>query len=271
MSRKPIANPLLDVDGDFDPVNLVNPYAYVTGGGGPFDPLSITGCVLWLKADGTVYNTGTTQATNGQSVDTWVDASTASNNATGFGAIKPTFRTNILNGKPVLETNGTHGYMTGNLSITGTTLTAFVVSTTGSTGSAYGRLLALENASGGDFAATDACAAITLNGSQLITTFRNSNIPGNIATTDGVHFVATATYNGTNGLLRKNGTGEVSMSSSGSFAITKYGISAKTDGSSLAGALQLAEILVYNTALSTGDREAVEDYLGTKYGITITH
>lgn len=88
---------------------------------------------------------------------------------------------------------------------------------------------------------------------------------------NGVHFVATATYNGTNGLLRKNGTGEVSMSSSGSFAITKYGISAKTDGSSLAGAFQFAEILVYSTALSTGDREAVENYLGAKYGITITH
>lgn len=236
-----------------------------------FNPLSIPGCVLWLKADGDVYNTGTTQATDGQSVSTWADASGAGNNATGFGAIKPTFKTNILNGKPILETNGTHGYMTGVMSITGTTLTVFVVSTTGSTGSAYGRLLALENASGGDFAATDACAAITLNGSQQITTFRNSNIPGNVSTTDGVHFVATATYNGTNGLLRKNGTGEVSMSSSGSFAITKYGISAKTDGSSLAGALQLAEVLVYNTALGTTAREYVENGLGAKWGITITH
>jgi len=27
--------------------------------------------VLWLKADGNVYNTGTTQATSGQTVDKW--------------------------------------------------------------------------------------------------------------------------------------------------------------------------------------------------------
>ena len=42
--------------------------AFLAAVSGKFCPLSISGCVLWLKADGDVYNTGTTQATNGQTV-----------------------------------------------------------------------------------------------------------------------------------------------------------------------------------------------------------
>ena len=37
------------------------------------------------------------------------------------------------------------------------------------------------------------------------------------------------------------------------------------------GKVDIAEVLFYNSVLSTGDRQAVEDYLGIKYGITITH
>jgi hypothetical protein len=271
VSRKPIANPLLDNDGYIDPVNLINPYAYAAAGGS-FDPLSITGCVLWLKADGDVYNTGTTQATDGQDVATWVDASGSGNDATGYGAVKPKFETNELNGKPVVATNGSHAYLKGSISLTGTTLTAFIVTTTGSAGSSFTHLLDLANASGGQYASTDACSAFVTIGAQTLSTARNSNPPfPPHSVTDGVHFVGTTQYTGSNAEVRLNGGTAKTASSSGSFAITQYSISADPSGSSLGGPCEFAEILVYDSALGTTDREAVEDYLGDKYAITITH
>jgi hypothetical protein len=33
----------------------------------------------------------------------------------------------------------------------------------------------------------------------------------------------------------------------------------------------IAEVIFYGAALSSGNRQSVEDYLGAKYGITITH
>lgn len=42
-------------------------------------------------------------------------------------------------------------------------------------------------------------------------------------------------------------------------------------GADYPSAMDIAEVLVYSEALSDVNREAVEDYLGTKYGIIITH
>lgn len=239
--------------------------------GGTFNPLSISGCVLWLKADGSVYNTGTTQATDGQDVATWVDASGSGNNATGYGAIKPKFETNTLNGKPVVQTNGVHAYLKGSVSITGTALTAFIVSNTGNVGSAYGRMLDLANAAGGNYAANDACTAFTMFGGANFNTGQNNNFPSAITSAFGVPFVGTSSYSGSNCYVRKNGGSANSASASGTFVVTQYSVAAEADGNSIGGPQDIAEILVYNAYLGTTDREAVEDYLGSKYGITITH
>jgi hypothetical protein len=37
------------------------------------------------------------------------------------------------------------------------------------------------------------------------------------------------------------------------------------------GETRVGEMLIYNVALSAGDTDAAEDYLGTRWGITITH
>ena len=68
------------------------------------------GLALWLKADGSVYNSGTTPATDGQNIQTWVDESNQSADATnsaGDGQTEPSFSTtNTINFNPTVTFNG---------------------------------------------------------------------------------------------------------------------------------------------------------------------
>ena len=69
-------------------------------------PGNVTGSLRWwLKANTGVFtDNGTTGATDGQLVQQWNDQSTIANHARQTdGARKPTYRTNIINGNPVLR------------------------------------------------------------------------------------------------------------------------------------------------------------------------
>lgn len=64
-------------------------------------PDSISGLKLWLKAD------AITGSNDGDSVTTWTDSSGNTNNATqSTAANKPTYKTNIINGNPVVRFDG---------------------------------------------------------------------------------------------------------------------------------------------------------------------
>jgi hypothetical protein len=71
----------------------------------PVVPSSISGLVLWLKADSGVYiDSGVTLATNGQSVAQWNDQSGNSNHATQpTSGYRPVFKTNVQNGLPSVQ------------------------------------------------------------------------------------------------------------------------------------------------------------------------
>jgi hypothetical protein len=94
--RLPIANPLLDNFGAFDPVNLVNPYAFVSGGA--FSPSDIATLRRWIKAD--ALGGG---LSDGDPISTAADASGNGNDLTQAGANRPTYQTNITNGLPAIQ------------------------------------------------------------------------------------------------------------------------------------------------------------------------
>src|SRR5687768_1045575 len=61
------------------------------------------GVAVWLRADGNVYSSGTTQAVNGANVATWVDSSVRANNATQPTATaRPTFTSVAVNYNPAI-------------------------------------------------------------------------------------------------------------------------------------------------------------------------
>jgi hypothetical protein len=94
-----------------------------------FAQIPSSGNVLWLKADAAVYNdvAATTLATNGQTVAQWNDQSgnVAHATCTPVGS-RPTFVTNVLNGKPVLRFSN-HYLQTPNIDLSATDKTDMYV------------------------------------------------------------------------------------------------------------------------------------------------
>ena len=81
--------------------------------------------------------------------------------------------------------------------------------------------------------------------------------------------MAASQFNGTNSLLWFNGSpGTVpSVGSSGTFAVTKYGIGNQANPTSEFWRGFIGEILVYNSAITVAERQQVEGYLAWKWGL----
>ena len=220
-----------------------------------FSPLNIPGLVLWLKADAII------GLADGDAIGTWPDSSGQGNNATQATASKkPTYKTGIINGNPVVRLDGTDDELrTPFLMLTNMTVFVVMLSEDLATGH---YLLAFE---GG----LESNAIITGFTSGLVETFSVPRISaGAFSTSDfSLHVLrrdvaggSTATFkNGsqvaTSGIVEAASTGALWIGIRNGFPSSEF-----FDG-------DIAEILVYNSALSTRDREAVEGYLNAKYDL----
>jgi len=91
---------LLLLSSSIFPAQVVRIQQYKTsGGGGGFSPTDIPGLKLWLKAD-------SLSLSDGDPVGTWSDSSGNGNDGTqSTGSNKPTYKTAIQNGKPIIRFN----------------------------------------------------------------------------------------------------------------------------------------------------------------------
>jgi hypothetical protein len=233
----------------------------------PFNPASYANLQLWLDA-ADVAGTGTNPS-DGSIVTTWVDKSGAGGDATKFG--NPTFASTGLNGNPALSFNGTSMGYRGAITNSGTVVTTFAVATLNSGTLQYGRLVSLA-ASGNDTGSVGVCVPL----------FRDNATPENIAgyragaklstqptPAYDTAFYATSIFDGTNNTTYVNGVAGTSVTSSGTFGITRYGIGTIANGTPDQDYWKgyISEILIYNSALSRTDQEAIEGYLKEKWGI----
>jgi hypothetical protein len=239
-------------------------------------PGSIPGLSLWL--DGTDPAGTGFQPAFGSAVSTWVDKSGLGNNGTATGG-SPIFTAKAINGTPAIYMSNAPGFR-GNISITGTTLTCFAVAVTPSIPNALGhdqRLVSLAvNTSGADY--TSASTAIALMNwaaydASSIVTYRNSGPIASNAISANVAFIAASEYDGTNGYLWKDGKpgSSPSAGSTGSFATGVYGVGehAATIGGAECWNGYIGEVMIYSTALTTSQRQAVESYLSRKWGVLV--
>jgi hypothetical protein len=109
---------------------------------------------------------------------------------------------------------------------------------------------------------------LTYGGANTVSMYNGSSeLQSSTLATSLTSFSVLTFSFGATGAIYQNGTSYGSGSVGGTTHLNAIGKSGV--GNPLSG--DLAEIVVYNSQLGTTDRQNIEDYLGAKYGITITH
>ena len=113
--------------------------------GGTVDEANLT---AWFKADGDVYNTGTTQATDGQTVDKWVDATGNGHDVTQATAgNRPLFQAAQQNGLPGVQFVSSDFLTKGSAVLTAAPMTVYAVAETSSIDTFQGIVTLVNNTS----------------------------------------------------------------------------------------------------------------------------
>ena len=238
-----------------------------TGSGNTGSP-PVSGYVLWVDASGlaamTSGNAATTPVSNLGSQGGSFNVGTYDVIASGIGS------------KNALKFDGTaqHLLSTDAYTNTGTTLTMFMVANLVSAGSEYDGYVSCVLPPNKDFNHASGFACNNIGGSTVICA-RVSNIASRTVPSAGTPWLTTFKFDATNltNYVKHGATDTNAVAgSTGTFGCTKIAIGCRLAGDpsgvpSSFSPVYIGEVLIYNSALSDTDREAVESYLVTKWGI----
>lgn len=213
-----------------------------------FTPTDLSGLVLWLDAP-------SIGGTDGDAVTTWADRSASANNATqSTAAAKPTFKTAIQNGLAIVRFDGGDSLVLGT-NITGGPIHAFAV--LDANGSGYRTIFAA-------LAAAQLQWRIDADGKQSLLKSSTAGI-GTSTSAIGANFNYIAvSYSNPNALFRLNGADDGGGTSAQTgMVINRIGINQATE--QFNG--DIGELLIYSSVLSDTDRNRVEGYLKTRWGL----
>jgi hypothetical protein len=240
---------------------VVDSYRFAAAG---FQPTDIAGCTLWLDASDTA-----TITDSGGAVSQWDDLS-----GSGFdvkqstGGNKPTTGTTTQNGLNTISVDGDDFMLSdSDFPLTGAAAhTAIYVAKTTSSSSwawvfSWGNgTTRTQRAHGRTFGSTELRLAVIgddyTTGTNLGTTAYNVasiRYDGSTTANAWLNGSATSTASKTFGAALNTGATKFNLARSAPYSQPWTG--------------QVAEIIIYDTALGTTDREAVEDYLADKWGL----
>jgi len=227
----------------------------MTARGTPFSPLNISGLRLWFRADSLVLN-------DADPVGTWSDESGNATNATQATAgLKPLYKTNIINGLPVVRWDDTNDQLLTTSLALSQPYTIFLVQKTNSLATSN-RVFATNPAAGGVFLSlfdSDGTNDGKLSMNAGISVFGGSNYVG------AFHFL-TGVFNGASSNGWVDGTQVITTQNAGANTIAEVSLGCSYSGlNTLNG--DIAEVLLYTSALATIDRLKVEGYLKAKYAL----
>lgn len=261
MARRSI-NPWLDFHTTPDVSGILNPYISYPTGGGAFVPTDIAGCQIWL--DGSDASTLWDATTGGSpvapdgSVARWDDKSGLANHAVQpTGGNQPVRKTSIQNSKDILRF--TTKYMSLTTGITSVApFTCFFVWKKTSSGSKLWGFTGASAATGFPVDYSDSTLYLFPNTRNFRTT------PGSNAW----HILSLKSLLLSEAAWR-DGTALTLSTGVGLGANIDFGVigARLSDGETSDG--DYAEIILYNSDLSDANRDAVEAYLGAKWGITV--
>lgn len=221
------------------------------GGRGPtaappsFSPSDLSGLKIWYKADSESYS-------DADPVGTMTDRSGLGNNATATGTDRPTYKTNILNGKAVYRFSNAAGNYTTTPAVTSGSVFLVANFTGGSTFPTYSNLVAqFTNPSWGQYGwiGTGGATVQFTGANYFDSSYLNNTLTADFAPLSSFKVVA---------LLRST-----------TLHVAAWGIGWDVVNAGRQWDGDIVEVIVYDTALGTTDRQSVQTYLGSKYAITI--
>ena len=226
-------------------------------------PNTVPGLTLWL--DATDPNATGVVAPGGTAITSWKDKSGLGSNATATGTL--TISSTGLNGRPTVNFNGS-SWFTGSTANTSATMTAFVVLqhpvvTTAS----YIRFLSMAPATTLDQDVGGILAELT-TGTNLVVA--NGNAQSGFPQPNNTPYIMDFQANGTNLISYLNGTAQAGQASTTNFNITRYRVGSMVGNDTNVYTGYISEVLIYNTALTTVQRQNIESYLANKWGLTVT-
>src|SRR3972149_237298 len=218
---------------------------------GAFSPRSIPGLTPWLRADA-----GAGLA-DGDPVGTWTDQNGVMHATQATAANKPTYKTAILNGLPIVRFDGVDDQLT---------TPSYPVALP----YPYTVLIVFKNTIFKDYNVI--CNDLTTHNAQGLhgnsaNIYLYNGSAALVGITTSAFKLLYIEWNGANSKYAVNGAALSGPVDPGTLRPTLSGLSigAETFFYPLAG--DIAEVLVYNSALSTANKAALETYLNSKWAL----
>jgi hypothetical protein len=241
---------------------------------GAFAPTDITGCDLWLDAsdNSTVLDATDAEASDDEAVKTWQDKSGNANHAVQSTVAKqPLRRAAEVNGLDSIDFIG--DYLVGTSDLTPRQTdekTVFIVASADAAGTnTFLTLYDIVGATSGSTGSMTAEVAYRIfDGAWVSSTPASTTNASMITLTQastGDLLAAVNMWLDGSSVTRTGGADRAFADRSCVYVLGNP----ESDGTGVSYDGDLCEIIVYDTELSTADRESVETYLADKWGITI--
>lgn len=222
------------------------------GAHGAIQPNQVSGLFSWHKAD------SIEGLADGAEVASWSDSSGNGHTLTGSAFLQPLYKTGIQNGKPILRFDGINDQFTYTVAATSQPFTVFTVAKWGAT--TFGTVLDGDTINTLRLYRSDANTANMHAGGGIV-------LGGPQAVLEAFGIYALI-FNGASSSGRING-GTGTSGNAGASAIAGIHVAAQGDGGGPFDG-DLAELIIYNSALTLANMNIVGRYLAQKYAISWT-
>ncbi|NJK91334.1 MAG: hypothetical protein HC904_05570 [Blastochloris sp.] len=233
------------------------------------------GLKLWLRADSMAGSSGT-------AVSLWEDQSgNGVNVSQGAAGNRPNLQTSVINGKAVIRFDGSNDFMQGNVNSTLKPSNHTIIAVAKrAANSAWPYIISLPYRSTGwtmPFNSWNLACGSNSDDKAQASVALSSSLRSSISSASGIALNTAAIYatsfDGYNHKLFLNGKldqnvfvgGAIAYGDAQEFNVGSRGV--YSNGEYLNG--DIAEILFYNRQLTREEKQAVEQYLANKYGITL--
>jgi hypothetical protein len=226
-----------------------------------FQPTFFSNCTLWLDAaDRSTFTMNDTLT-----ITQWRDKSGLANHASNVGTLRLTSRIGNL---PAITYPGLgNTYFIGPLVNSGSTMTSFAVFLMNSSSWTSARVLSLSRIGTPDFNNSLFTAAISRFNANFVS-FRAGSSRGSIAATFGSAVQNATVFTGASNTYYQNGTAGTTVASTGNFGYSNYEVGGSFGEESLVPLNgSVGEVIHYNSALNTTQRQQIEGYLAWKWGL----